>query len=145
MEIWYLYILLGIVAGIVSVSLGVGAGIVMVPLLVIAFHFPQKSAQGIALAVMVPMALVGGFRYWLHTEIELDLRIAGLVAAGGILGAFFGFYVPANLPADTLRKLFAIFMIIVAVRMLWPKSEPRNPSADIAAPASGAHSGQAPP
>ena len=61
---WWYNVILGVFAGIVCGTLGLGSGIIVVPSLVLIFHFGQKSAQGMALCVMVPMALLGAFRYW---------------------------------------------------------------------------------
>ena len=61
---WWVFILLGVCAGVLSGALGLGSGTILVPTLVLLFGFMQKSAQGMALAVMVPMALLGAFRYW---------------------------------------------------------------------------------
>ena len=59
---WWRFVLLGVVAGIISGMLGLGSGTLLIPALVFLFAFPQKSAQGTALVVMVPMALVGATR-----------------------------------------------------------------------------------
>ncbi|MEM7392050.1 MAG: sulfite exporter TauE/SafE family protein [Verrucomicrobiota bacterium] len=113
---WLLLIVIGVVSGILSGTIGVGAGIIMVPALSM-MAFGQKDAQGIALAVMVPMALVGAIRYRLNPEIDLNINVAGLLAVGALIGVFFGTAIAGALPAATLRKIFAIFMVIAAVRM----------------------------
>jgi uncharacterized membrane protein YfcA len=63
LEFLWKYIVLGLVSGVFSSTFGVGSGILMIPALVMMFEFTQKSAQGICLAVMAPMALVGAIRY----------------------------------------------------------------------------------
>lgn len=108
---------LGIFAGIISGMLGLGAGAVVVPALVLIFSFPQKSAQGTALALMVPMALLGAFRYWRNPEIGMNLVIVGLIVAGSIPGVLAGTELAARLPSYWLRKAFAVFLAIVAVKM----------------------------
>lgn len=55
----WVFMLVGLGAGVVSGALGVGSGIVFVPVMATVFLLPQKSAQGTALAVMAPMALQG--------------------------------------------------------------------------------------
>ena len=76
---WWIIILLGIFAGIVSGLLGLGSGSVVVPVLVLLFAFDQKAAQGTALAVMVPMAMLGAFRYWRNPEIEVSGLVVVLI------------------------------------------------------------------
>jgi hypothetical protein len=114
---WWAFVLLGILAGIVSGMLGLGSGTVVVPALVLVFSFPQKSAQGTALALMVPMALLGAFRYWHHPDIEVNMSIMALIVLGALPGVLAGTELAARLPSYWLRKAFAVFLAIVAVKM----------------------------
>ena len=117
-NIWWGLILLGLGAGVISGALGVGSGTVLIPAMVLLFCLPQKSAQGTALAVMVPVALLGAFRYWQNPEIDVSLIVVGLLAAGALVGALIGTELAARLPAHVLRKIFAVFILVIAVRML---------------------------
>jgi uncharacterized membrane protein YfcA len=114
---WWAYILLGIGAGVVSGTLGLGSGTVVVPALVLLFSTEQKSAQGTALAVMVPMALVGALRYWRNPDIDMSGVIIALIVIGALAGTLVGTELAGRLSGGVLRKVFAIFLVIVAVRM----------------------------
>lgn len=114
---WWAFMLLGVVAGVVSGMLGLGSGAVVVPALVLIFAFPQKSAQGTALALMVPMALLGAFRYWKNPEIEVNLAVVLLLVVGAMPGVLAGTELAGRLPSHVLRKFFAVFLAIVAVKM----------------------------
>ena len=116
---WWLYVGLGVLAGILSGALGVGSGILLIPALVILCHFPQKSAQGTALAVMVPMAVVGAIRYKVNPEIGMDFQLAGLLALGAVAGSLLGSEIAIRLSPYILRKAFAVFVLVVAVRMFF--------------------------
>ena len=122
-----LLIAVGIVAGTVSGMLGVGSGIILVPAMVILVALPQKVAQGTALAVMVPMALVGASRYIANPAIDVNLGRVALLAVGAIGGAVLGAAIAVRLPGPVLRKIFAIFLLVVAARMLFQR--PRKPAA----------------
>ncbi len=87
---WWIFVLLGICAGILSGLLGLGSGIILVPALVLLCSFEQKSAQGMALAVMVPMALVGALRYWKNPEIQMNAAVIGLIILAALAGALVG-------------------------------------------------------
>ncbi len=117
MENWYLYILAGLIAGIMSSLFGVGSGILVVPILTIAFAFGQKSAQGMALALMVPMALVGALRYYFNPEVDISLKLFGLLAIGGVIGALVGSQVVFSLSESVLKRMFAVFIIITGIHM----------------------------
>jgi uncharacterized membrane protein YfcA len=86
---WWIFILFGICAGVLSGALGLGAGIILVPALVLLCDFEQKSAQGMAL-VMVPMVLVGALRYWKNPEVDMNGAVIGLIILGALAGVLGG-------------------------------------------------------
>ena len=114
---WWLFIVLGVCAGLVSGTLGLGAGVVFVPALVLLWGFGQKSAQGTALAVMVPMTLLGALRYWKNPEVDMSLTIILLIVLGALVGVLAGTELASRMPNQVLKKVFSIFLVIVAVRM----------------------------
>jgi len=116
---WWFFVVLGVAAGIVSGLLGVGSGIVVVPALVLLCSVDQKSAQGTALALMVPMALLGAWRYWSHPHIDVDGRIVGWLVCGALFGVLVGTALAARIPGQALRRIFACFLAVVAVRMFF--------------------------
>ncbi len=132
MEQWILYILAGIAAGIISSMFGVGAGILIVPVLALGFGFGQKSAQGMALFIMVPMALAGAVRYYLNPNIPINLPVCVLVALGGVAGAIIGSHLVFGISNIVLKRMFACFIILVGINILVksflnrPAKEPAN-------------------
>ncbi|MEI8206002.1 MAG: sulfite exporter TauE/SafE family protein [Kiritimatiellales bacterium] len=117
MENWYLYILAGLAAGIMSSMFGVGGGLVMVPILTIAFAFGQKSAQGMSLFIMLPIALAGALRYKLNPDIPINLPVCVMMALGGIAGAMIGTHLVFNIPEALLKRMFAVFIIVTGLHM----------------------------
>jgi uncharacterized membrane protein YfcA len=127
---WWVLIILGIAAGVISGLLGIGSGVVMVPTLVILFTMPQKSAQGISLAVMVPMAITGAIRYKLNPDIEIHLGSAVLIGMGAVAGALIGSEIVRHVPAGILKKVFSIFLLLIAVKMFLTPAKPEKPADD---------------
>jgi len=130
MENWYLYIIAGIAAGIISSMFGVGGGVLMVPILALGFSFGQKSAQGMSLFIMLPMALAGAIRYKLNPDIPINLPVCGMVALGGIAGAMIGTQIVFNIPQVVLKRIFAVFIIITGIYMIiktLPKPASKEP------------------
>lgn len=117
-EMWVWYVLGGVAAGILSSMFGVGAGILLVPMLTIAFGFEQKSAQGMSLVIMIPMAVTGALRYKLNPDIPLSASVAVIIAVGGILGALIGSKLVFGIPNVVLKRMFACFIIIVGINIL---------------------------
>jgi len=127
---WWVFVLLGVCAGVISGTLGLGSGTVLIPTLVLFCGCGQKSAQGTALAVMVPMALVGALRYWKNPEIDMNITIIALIAFGALAGTLVGTELATRLSSHTLRKIFAIFLAIVAIRMFTISPRPKQAGLD---------------
>jgi uncharacterized membrane protein YfcA len=122
----YFLILLGLCAGVLSGALGLGSGIILVPTLGLLFGYGQKSAQGMALAVMVPMTLVGALRYWRNPEIDMNVYVILLVVCGALVGSLIGAELAARLPSHVLRKVFAVCLVVVAVKMFMTPPKPKE-------------------
>lgn len=114
---WLWLPLSGFVAGIVSGALGVGSGIILIPALVLVQGAAQKVAQGTALAVMVAMAAMGALRYHFNQDIHLSLTTITILSLGAIVGAYLGSQIAFILAGAVLRKIFAIFIVLVGIRM----------------------------
>lgn len=111
-------ILVGIAAGMLSGLVGVGGGIIIVPALVYFVGFSQKTAQGTSLAlILLPVGILAVLQY--YKQGHVDFKIVGLLALGFIAGSFFGSKIALSLPQDTVKKIFAVLLIIVAIKMLF--------------------------
>lgn len=111
-------IMVGLAAGLLSGLVGVGGGIIIVPALVYFIGFSQKTAQGTSLAlIMLPVGIFGVLQY--YKQGHVDFRIVGLLAIGFLAGSFWGSKIALSLPQDTVKKIFAVLMIIVAIKMLF--------------------------
>ncbi len=117
---WFGIALIGVVAGVLSGSLGVGSGIFVIPALVLFLGCAQKSAQGMALALMVPMALLGAIQYARTPGVQLQWELILILIAGALVGVLLGTRLMAKIPDILIQRFFAVFLLIVAVRMLWP-------------------------
>jgi uncharacterized membrane protein YfcA len=97
---------------------GIGGGIVIVPALIIMAGLSQHTAQGTSLAMLsFPVSLVAAYTY--HKKGMVDWRIALLLAAGFIVGGYFGSKVAVELPSATIKKVFAVILLIIAVKFLF--------------------------
>ncbi len=111
-------ILVGIAAGVLSGLVGVGGGIIIVPALVYFLAFSQKTAQGTSLAmIMLPVGIFGVMQY--YKQGHVDFKVVGILAIGFLAGSFFGSKMALSISQETLKKVFAVLMIIIAVKMLF--------------------------
>ena len=87
MESSLLYVILGLVAGVLSGVIGIGGGVIIVPVLVLLFGMSQHHAQGTTLALLIPP--IGILAAWTYYKAGyVDLRVAALVAVGFFAGSF---------------------------------------------------------
>ena len=111
-------IVIGLAAGMLSGLVGIGGGLIIVPALVFFLGLSQKMAQGTSLGILLlPIGLLAVFQYYKAGYI--DIKIVWLVALGFLAGGFFGSKIALSLPQDTLKKIFAIVLVIIAVKMLF--------------------------
>jgi len=116
----FLYLLLGLIAGIMAGLFGIGGGIIIIPALVLVFGLTQKMAQGTTLALMIPpIGLLAAWMY--YKQGFVDLKIAGLICLGFFLGGLIGAKIALGIPESTLRKIFGIFLLAISIKMIFFK------------------------
>jgi uncharacterized membrane protein YfcA len=66
----FLYVLLGVIAGVFSGLIGIGGGVIIVPALVFVFGFSQHQAQGTTLALLVPpIGILAAWTYYWQGDV----------------------------------------------------------------------------
>ena len=101
-----------------SSLVGIGGGVVIVPALVIIFGLSQKMAQGTSLAMLsLPVAFIGAYNY--YKEGQVNWKMALILAATFVIGGYLGSKVVLGLDTSIVKKIFAIFMIVIAVKYLF--------------------------
>jgi hypothetical protein len=111
-------VVIGAFAGLASGLLGVGGGILIVPLLVSFAGLTQHEAHATSLAAIVPIAAVGATRFALDSSV--DLPLAALLTVGSFAGAPLGAKLMVRSKEATLKLLFGVLIMAVAVQLLWP-------------------------
>ena len=114
-----LYVVLvafGVVVGVTSGLLGVGGGTLIVPFLTLAVGFSQHSAEATSLLVILPTAVVGSLA--LRRRGVGDLGLALRFGVFGAIGSVVGALLALALPASTLRLVFAVFVLVVGLRLI---------------------------
>ncbi|ERN42908.1 putative permease [Rubidibacter lacunae KORDI 51-2] len=111
-----LYLLLGVGVGTLSGLIGIGGGVLITPALIYLFGFSQHLAQGTTLALLVPpIGLLGAWTYF--DKGHVDIRAAGFICVGFVLGGLFGARFAVDLPEEFLRKAFGVSLILVGLKM----------------------------
>lgn len=113
-----LLIIIGIAAGIMGGLVGVGGGIIIVPSLVYFLSFSQKSAQGTSLGLLLlPVGIFGVLQY--YKQGHVDLRVVAIIALGFLAGSYFGSKIALSLPQESVKKIFAVVLLLIAIKMLF--------------------------
>lgn len=108
---------IGLAAGVLSGLFGVGGGVIMVPAMVLLAGMAQQRASATSLASIVPIAVVGTFIFGLSDSV--DLPAAAVLIVGSLVGVQIGARLMARIGDDRLRIGFAVFMIAIAITMLF--------------------------
>jgi uncharacterized membrane protein YfcA len=110
-------IAIGLVAGVLAGMFGIGGGLVIVPALLYFIKLSEVDSIGTSLAALIPpVGLLGAMECYRTGHI--NLKYALVIAAGLFVGAYFGARIILTLPPLTIRRIYAVFLVIVAARML---------------------------
>jgi uncharacterized membrane protein YfcA len=107
---------LGLVAGFLGGLFGVGGGILIVPALVLFMHMDQRLAHGTSLAAVLPIAVSSLIGYTLADKVDWPVGV--LLAVGAVGGAVVGTHILHVLPQRVLGYVFAVFLLLTAVRLV---------------------------
>jgi uncharacterized protein len=111
------FILIGVLAGVIAGMFGKGGGLVIVPILIKFFDYDPKAASATSLAALqLPVGLPSVIVY--AEDGHLNFFYAGLMAFGILVGVFFGSKLALNLSSAIFKKVYAVFLLGVAVYMV---------------------------
>ena len=113
-----LLVVIGFAAGTLSGLVGVGGGIIIVPALVYVLGFSQQQAQGTSLGLLLlPVGILAVLNY--YKQGFIDVKVVGIMCATFVVGGWLGSKVAISLPQETIKKIFAVVLILVAIKMLF--------------------------
>jgi len=111
------FILIGLAAGVCSGMFGIGGGVVIVPALLLVTSMDVRDATGTSLAALIPpVGLLGAAEYYRGGHI--NVKAAAIIAGGLFIGAYFGSRIMLSIPSGPAKKVYAVFLLVLAVRML---------------------------
>jgi uncharacterized protein len=114
---FWMYVLVGVGAGVFAGLFGKGGGIVIVPLLIGFFRYEPKKAAATSLAALqLPVGLPSVIIYAQNGH--LNLLFAAFIAVGILFGALVGSKLGVKLPSAVFKKIFGVLLVFVAVYMV---------------------------
>ncbi|WP_163718189.1 sulfite exporter TauE/SafE family protein [Mangrovibacterium lignilyticum] len=115
-----LLIMVGLAAGLLGGTLGVGGGIVVIPALIFLFGLSQHTAQGTTLAFMLPpVTFLATWTYWKNGNV--NWRYALILSVTFLVGAYLGSIWAAHIPDKILRKAFGVLLLFIALKIIFSK------------------------
>jgi len=112
-----IFLIIGMVAGVLAGIFGIGGGIVIVPALILIAKFAPQTATGTSLAIFLfPVGMFGAWAYYKAGNVRVVPAM--LLALGLMAGSPLGARVAQQMSPLMLRRSFAVFLVLVAAR-LW--------------------------
>jgi uncharacterized membrane protein YfcA len=110
-------LLLGFLAGMLTVLLGVGGGFIVVPAMI---YLLGMSTQVVVGTSLLQILFVTAATTLVHatTTKSVDIVLAGLLLFGSVIGAQFGAKLAQKAKPELLRMFLAIIILAVALRMM---------------------------
>ena len=102
---------IGIIAGIFGGLIGVGGSTIMLPIMYFYLGFPEPIAVGTGLFVVIFTSLSGAAGHLVRGN--LDRRVAGWIAAGGLVGVIFGSWLFSFLVGYTRLLSLALGLVFL--------------------------------
>ncbi len=109
-------LVIGLIVGIVTGTVGAGGGFLVVPALVILLNLTLPTAIGTSLFV-ISFNTASGFVAHYQT-ISLDFQLIVIISLVAVTGAFIGGKVALKVSVNTLRKSFSLFIIVIALLLV---------------------------
>ncbi len=106
----------GAVVGVLTGLVGAGGGFLIIPALVLLSKLPMKQAVGTSLLIIAAKSLIGFTGDIGHQQIDwiFLLKVTGLAIAG----IFIGNAVSKKIHADTLKKAFGWFVLLMGIYII---------------------------
>jgi hypothetical protein len=111
----------GLAVGAITGLVGVGGGFLIVPALVLLGRLSMQKAIGTSLWIIAMKSFTGfaGYLPMLEKQgLQLDWPLIGLFIAIGAGGTLVGMQLASRLPQQTLKRAFALFLLLMGVYII---------------------------
>lgn len=116
---YLLLALIGLLGGLSSGLFGVGGGLVFVPLLILMKAYDPHVAIGTSLAIVVPTAIAALLK---HSGAGMvDWKVMPVIVIFALLGAWLGATLSLQIDSQLLKRIYAVFLILVALKIFFTK------------------------
>ena len=107
---------IGVPLGTLSMTIGVGGSIVLVPILVGFFHVPLKKAISAGLFFVVFSSISGLISHAIHGDV--DYKSGVIIGLASLVGVYFGIMLKDTVSVKLQRNLLVTFYLSVVVYLI---------------------------
>ena len=111
-------IAIGFVVGTLSAIMGIGGGFIIVPAMIYLLRMPTNVVIGTSLVQIIGITATTTLLQ-ATSNYAVDIVLAAILIAGGVVGAQFGTRAGAKLRGEQIRFLLALLVLAVALRLIW--------------------------
>ncbi len=104
--------IIGLLSGIIS-GMGIGGGTILIPAIVMLTDLGQQSIQGINLIYFIPTAIIALITHLKNGTVEKT--VVKPIVLYGLVGAVAGSLIAVSLDSEMLRKIFAVFLVLMGI------------------------------
>jgi uncharacterized protein len=115
-----IFLLIGIIAGIITGVSGVG-GPILLPMLMLAGMSARESLASVLVVHVLPVSLPALYMYYAKSPRVFRLRDIAMVAIGMLAGVFAGaYFITANGVSEaSMTRIIAVIMILLGMGMIY--------------------------
>ena len=112
--------IIGLIVGFFGGMFGVGGGVILIPALVYIIGMEQHTAQGTSVAILLPpIGIVAAYTYYKAGHVNIKYAI--IIAITFIIGSYFGSKLAVHLPDQVSKRIFAVILFLISIRMFFFK------------------------
>jgi len=109
-------LLIGVVLGAVSMTIGVGGSIILVPILVGFLHLPLKKATSAGLFFVVFSSLSGLISHAIEGHVDYESGV--IIGLASLFGVYLGIHLKHVVSSQMQKKLLVIFYLLVVLYLI---------------------------
>ena len=98
--------------------MGIGGGFIIVPAMIYILRMPTNVVMGTSLLQIIAVTAITTVLQ-ATSNYAVDIVLATILIAGGVVGAQFGARVGGKLRGEQIRFLLALLVLAVAIRLIW--------------------------
>ena len=117
--LYLLLALIGLLGGLSSGLFGVGGGLIFGPLLILVRGMNPHIAIGTSIALVVPTAIMAATKH-IHAG-NVEWKIIPVILIFSMAGAWLGAYLSVHMEPQLLKRFYAVFLILIALRIFFAK------------------------